>query len=114
MLGCDITDIPRIKKSREKHGKTFLDTILTKAEQEIYYKRGESASFLAGRFAAKEAVSKALGTGIGKVGFTDIEILPDERGQPHLTVKGCTFSKCEISISHSGDYAIAVCILECQ
>jgi holo-[acyl-carrier protein] synthase len=112
VLGCDIADIPRVKRSYEKHGEAFLNKILTKTEQDIYYKRGKPASFLAGRFAAKEAVSKALGTGIGKVGFTDIEILPDDNGCPILTVKGYKFSKCEISISHSRDYAIAVCVLE--
>jgi holo-[acyl-carrier protein] synthase len=114
MLGCDIADIPRIKESCEKHGQAFLDKILTEAEQEIYYKRGGQITFLAGRFAAKEAISKALGTGIGKVGFTDIEILPDESGQPKLTVRGYAFSKQEISISHSRDYAIAVCVLETE
>jgi holo-[acyl-carrier protein] synthase len=112
VLGCDIADIFRIKKSCEKHGQAFLDKILTPAEQEVYRKRKRSPSFLAGRFAAKEAVSKALGTGIGKIGFKDIEILPNDKGQPSLTVSGYSFSKCEISISHSRDYAIAVCFLE--
>jgi holo-[acyl-carrier protein] synthase len=112
MLGCDIADIRRIKRSYEKYGTVFLNKFLTQREQDIYYKRGGRATFLAGRFAAKEAVSKALGTGIGKLGFTDIEILPNDNGQPNLTVSGYSFSKCEISISHSKDYAMAVCILE--
>ncbi|MDR2105238.1 MAG: holo-ACP synthase [Deferribacteraceae bacterium] len=112
MLGCDIADIRRINRSYERHGAAFLNKILTQAEQDIFFKRGESITFLAGRFAAKEALSKALGTGIGRLAFTDIEVLPNEFGQPALTVRGYNFSKCELSISHSKGYAVAVCILE--
>ncbi len=109
MLGCDIIGIDRVAKSYVRYGDHFLRRILTFAETELFYKRGASAAFLAGRFAAKEAVAKAYRTGIGYIGFTDIEVLPDENGAPVVTVRGETVPGLEVSISHCKDYAIAVC-----
>ena len=108
MLGCDIIEIERVRSGYEKYGKRLLCRILTPAEQEIFFKRNESMAFLAGRFAAKEAVAKSHRTGIGKLAFTDIEILPDELGAPVITLRGEAPMGAEISISHSRDYAMAV------
>lgn len=110
MLGCDIIEKDRIKKSVEKFGLRFISHILSSQEIELYEKKGSSLDFLAGRFAAKESVSKSLGLGIGRgYSFTDIEILPDSFGKPLVYLKG-SLSDIEVSISHSRDNAIAVSI----
>jgi holo-[acyl-carrier protein] synthase len=117
MLGCDIIGIERIRKSYAKYGKAFLDRILTEAEQKIFFRRGESMSFLAGRFAAKEAVAKAFKTGIGRLAFTDIDVRPDEQGAPVVYLRNelakdseARQVDIELSISHCKEYAMAVCI----
>ena len=109
MIGCDIIGIDRIAKSYSKYGEHFLRRILTQAETELFYKRNSSVAFLAGRFAVKEAVAKAYRTGIGRMGFTDIEVLPDENGAPTVTIHGKSVAGLEVSISHCKEYAIAVC-----
>lgn len=113
MLGCDIIEIARIEKSILKYGDNFLKHILSDSEILLYNKKGKKAEFVAGRFAAKEAVSKALGTGIGLgYGFTDIEILPDDLGKPYVYLKTQKKENMEVSISHSRINAIAVCIIK--
>lgn len=113
MLGCDIIEIERIEKSILKFGENFLKHILSDKEIALYNKRGQKAEFAAGRFAAKEAVSKALGTGIGRgYSFTDIEILPDELGKPYVYLKSQKKENMEVSISHSRMNAIAVCVIK--
>ncbi len=113
MLGCDIIEIDRIDNSIQKFGFSFLHHILSMQEIEMYKSKGKKSEFAAGRFAAKEAVSKALGTGIGRgLGFTDIEIIPDDLGKPHVYLKGEKADHIEISISHSRGNAIAVCIIK--
>ena len=109
MIGCDIISIDRIAKSYAKYGDSFLRHILTEAETELFQKRGFSVAFLAGRFAAKEAVAKAYRTGIGRLRFTDIEALPDENGAPTVLIRGQLAPDIELSISHCREYAIAVC-----
>lgn len=112
MIGCDIVEISRIEGSVKKFGDKFLDRILTPNEKAIFIEKGSPMSFLAGRFSAKEAVSKALGTGIaGSLSFTDIEILPDGNGKPVLSLRGLIDKGAEVSISHSKDNAIAVCFI---
>lgn len=111
MLGCDIIEISRIASSIKKFGYNFLHHILSDNEIALYNQKGKKAEFVAGRFAAKEAVSKALGTGIGRgYGFTDIEILPDELGKPWVYLNSIRAENIEVSISHSRDNAIAVCL----
>lgn len=112
MLGCDIISVARVRRSFEKHGESFINRILTDAEKEIFVRRNQSMTFLAGRFAAKEAVSKAFKTGIGELAFTDIEILHDANGAPYVMLKGKLFTSIEISISHCDEYAIAVCAIK--
>ena len=86
-IGTDIIDIERVQAVLERQGQRFVERILTLAEQAEYRRRGEPVKFLANRFAGKEAVAKALGTGIAAgVTFQQIEILPDERGAPVVTL----------------------------
>lgn len=119
-IGTDIVNINRIKQVYEKQGERFLNRILTPAEQAIFNQRKCSMSFFANRFAAKEAVAKALGTGIAKgVNFIDIEILPDALGSPvahlnngakeRLDLLGAT--EVLVSVSDEADYAVAFAVL---
>jgi len=115
-IGIDIIDIKRIKRIMEQFGDRFFEKILT--EKEIKYCKSFSKPDLhfAGRFAAKEAYSKSIGTGISKdFGWRDIEILNDERGKPFIQhTKENDFSKFKfnISISHTDEYACAVVTCE--
>jgi len=110
--GVDIIEIARLERSIERHGERFLRRIYTPAEIERY---GERMQSLAGRWAAKEAVAKALGTGIGEVGWTEIEVLEDERRAPALRLSGNAatlarelgLTEWAISLSHTGELAIA-------
>ncbi|MCH8529663.1 MAG: holo-ACP synthase [Saccharospirillum sp.] len=89
-IGTDIVDIERIAQVLERQGERFLRRILTAAEQAEYQRRKQSVRFLANRFAGKEAIAKALGTGIAQgVTFQDIEILPDANGAPGVAISGC-------------------------
>ncbi|WP_233252258.1 holo-ACP synthase [Saccharospirillum sp. MSK14-1] len=88
-IGTDIVDIERIQAVLERQGERFVRRILTAAEQAEYQRRGEPVKFLANRFAGKEAVAKALGTGIADgVTFQHIEILPGKRGAPEVQLTG--------------------------
>ncbi len=111
-IGTDIIEIKRIKEAADRH-KKFPARILTEKELSLYnsYPAKRQATYLAGRFAAKEAYVKALGTGIGRITFTDIEILPDEKGKPSFT-KGPIIQQAKVSISHSHENAIAMVIIE--
>lgn len=112
MLGCDIIEIERIESSIDKFGDKFLRKVLTPKELDLYHTKGSKGEFVAGRFAAKEAVSKALRTGIdGTLSLTDIEILPGENGAPELYLYDKKRTDINISISHSRHNAIAVCVV---
>jgi holo-[acyl-carrier protein] synthase len=110
--GVDLIEIARIEEVVARHGKHYLERIFTPAELEYCGKRAES---LAGRFAAKEAVAKALGTGIGDVAWQEIEILGDEQHAPALTLHGAADRKAKelgltnwsVSISHSQSHSVA-------
>ncbi len=111
--GIDVIEIDRIEQALERWGGRFLNRIYT--EREIAYCRGRAQS-LAGRFAAKEATSKALGVGIRRLRWRDIEILPDRMGKPHLHLHGGAsdaaqrrqLDRFEVSITHSRTDAIAI------
>jgi holo-[acyl-carrier protein] synthase len=115
-IGIDIIQVARIKNLMEKYGDKFFQRILT--ENEISYcKRFPNPEVhFAGRFARKEAYSKAIGTGISKdFKWKDIEILNDKRGKPYINhTKQNEYSgfKFEISISHTKDYGCAVVVCE--
>jgi holo-[acyl-carrier protein] synthase len=110
--GVDLIEIARIDEVVSRHGKYYLERVFTPAELEYCGKRAES---LAGRFAAKEAVAKALGTGIGNVSWKEIEILGDEHNAPRLILHGMAESKARelgfttwsVSISHSQSHSVA-------
>ena len=111
-VGTDIIEISRIKEATKKEA--FLRRIYTEKEIEEFKKRKENISYLAGRFAAKEAVSKAVGKGMRGVSFKDIEILSDSFGKPYAVVNKDGFENylIHITISHSKENAIAYCIIE--
>ncbi len=118
--GTDIVEIDRIKKAVNKTP-SFLDRIYTQSEQEYCMnKRAGRYSSLAARFAAKEAVAKAFGTGMGdKAAPAEIEILNDTHGKPYISLIGSakdTFinikaEKIDISMSHGRDYAVAFAVI---
>lgn len=112
-IGVDLIELERIKELLAGQ-KRFPKRILTASEHKHYNQLSphRQIEFLAGRFAAKEAFSKAMGTGIGhKVSFQDIEILPNKKNKP--IAKSTLFSgTIHVSISHSKIYAIAQILLE--
>lgn len=111
-LGIDLIDIDRIKKAAD-HNPKFPSRILTPQELALFdsYGTKRQMEFLAGRFAAKEAYAKALGTGIGQTAFLDIEILPDDQGRPTIQPrKPGEFAL--ISITHTDDIAMAEVIIQ--
>ncbi|AMA74258.1 MULTISPECIES: holo-ACP synthase [Aneurinibacillus] len=121
-MGIDIVELDRIRKILARQEKSFLNRIFT--EREIGYipeAKARRAEFVAGRYAAKEAIAKALGTGIGKrFSFRDAEIIPENGGRPIVVIRssflhditGYSECCCHLSISHSEQYAVAQCILE--
>lgn len=120
-LGVDIVSIERIGRLYRRHGERCFRHILTPAEAAAMPAGPRAVQRLAGRFAAKEAVMKALGTGLGGgVNCTQIEILNDPSGAPRLTLHGAAAARSlalggtrwHLSISHCDDYAVAEAILE--
>jgi holo-[acyl-carrier protein] synthase len=113
--GIDIIEISRIQAALDRHGGRFLKRVFT--ELEIFECRGR-AEALAVHFAAKEAASKALGTGIGPISWRDVETLHKWSGEPYLTLHGSAeqiankrgLSNWAVSLSHSRDNAIAVVV----
>lgn len=119
-LGSDIVSVRRIAGIASRRS-GFAGRILTQLEMDIYEERRRSPEFLAGRFAAKEAFLKALGTGLGSgILFSDIEISPGTSGAPLISFRGRameSFSriggkKAFVSISHEREYALAVAMIE--
>ena len=87
--GIDLVDFPRIAEMVERHGQRFMNRIFTRAEQEYAKSTRNRMEKLAGRFAAKEAILKLLGTGWrGKIAWTDIEVVNNAMGQPEVTLSG--------------------------
>src|SRR5689334_10095320 len=113
-IGTDIVDIRRIEKIIAKKGwKNFAKKILSKEELvKINPKQKKDASHLAKRFAAKEAIAKAMGSGIGKLKFEDIIISNNTKGKPLAKIRKITNVKIHISISDEYPYAIAFAIVE--
>jgi len=111
-VGVDIIEIERIERVVARWGECFLNRVYTEAELDICKNR---APALAVRFAAKEAVMKALGTGVRGVGWREIEVLANSDGKPLVYLYGGAKRKAEelgveelgISLSHSREYAIA-------
>lgn len=144
-MGTDIVYIPRIQAIVERWGDRFLQRVYTPAEQQDYgyahasdlsrssrasginashvlnrsSRRNASIQYLAGRWAAKEAVAKALGTGFGEVAYTDVEVRRLPSGAPQVILYGAAAELVakwgdghwHLSISHDGDYSVATAIL---
>jgi holo-[acyl-carrier protein] synthase len=114
-LGVDIVEIGRIKAAVERHGEGFRRRVYTELEWE---QCGRSAASLAGRFAAKEAVMKALG--VGGMRFRDIQIRRAASGKPEVELSGRMQARAErlgvrritVTISHSRDNAVAVAMAD--
>jgi holo-[acyl-carrier protein] synthase len=116
-VGTDIVQVERIRKLRP----TAVTRLLTPAEERYCRRHAAAEERIAGRFAAKEAILKALGTGLGGgVTWRQIEILPDAQGAPRAKFSGTVARKlkalgatrCHLSISHQGGYAVAFAVLE--
>ena len=121
-LGTDLVETARLRRMIDDHGERFLDRCFTPAER-AYCDRSAKrrVEHLAGRFAAKEAVLKVLGTGwSGGIAWTDLEILPDAKGRPVLTVGGeagkvadrLGIVRWHVSISHVETHATATAVGE--
>jgi len=120
-IGIDIIEVERIQKSFEKFGRRFLKRILHPDEIKYCLSHRVPAPFLAARFAGKEAISKAFGTGIGaQLGWQDMEIARKESGEPFVILHEAGQRLLEarggrtvlISLSHTQVHATAVAILE--
>ncbi len=118
-LGTDIVEVDRIQKMITDHGAHFLERVFTAGEIAHCQPRRESAPHYAGRWAAKEAVMKVLGTGFtNEVGWTEIEVLVKPSGQPVIMLHGSTqevanrlgIGEILVSISHTANYATATAI----
>ncbi len=118
-IGTDIVEVNRIRKSVEQYDEKFLNKIFTEVELKYSMKKKNKFQHLAGRFAAKEAIVKALASCCDK-GFVwkDMEIYNDAAGSPHVRLFGkfrefiSTDKEVLISISHTDNYATAVAILQ--
>ena len=110
--GIDIEELASIQNAVEKR-EGFAQRVLTDKEMERFssLKGRRQVEYLAGRWSAKEAFSKALGTGIGKLGFQDLEVLNNERGAPYFS-KSPFSGKVWLSISHTDQFVTASVILE--
>ncbi|MEG1002973.1 holo-ACP synthase [Clostridium sp.] len=116
-IGTDIIEIERVKKAVERNPK-FLEKMFTEREIEFLKSRNLKSETVAGSFSAKEAISKALGTGIRGFAFSDIEVLRDSLGKPEVILSDKITKlmnknlKVKVSISHNNDSAIAFAVIE--
>jgi len=122
-IGTDIVSIERVQKILNKNRDGFINRVLTEHEKALFTNKADSAAFCAKRFAAKEAFSKALGTGIGRVlSFQDLTVRSNENGKPYfmpseklrlyLLEKG--IKQGHLSISDESQNALAFVILEAE
>ncbi|HEU4962749.1 MAG TPA: holo-ACP synthase [Bacilli bacterium] len=120
--GIDILELSRIATILYRQGDTLWNRILAPSERRPFTSDKRKIEYLAGRFAAKEAASKALGTGLGKVSLHDLIISSDPNGAPILTLHGYAaelasqkgITHLHLSISHSDHYAVAHVIAEAR
>ena len=122
-IGTDIVSIERVQEILKKNRDGFINRVLTEHERALFTNKADSAAFCAKRFAAKEAFSKALGTGIGRVlSFQDLTVRNNENGKPYfmpseklrlyLQEKG--IKQGHISISDESSNALAFVVLETE
>ena len=120
-IGVDLVECARIQHSLDRFGERFLHRVFTEGETAYSNSMKFPARHLAARFAAKEAVSKAFGTGIGKaMGWRDIDVQKKPSGEPFLVLSGGAaelakkmgVTKSHITLSHTDNYAMAQVVLE--
>jgi holo-[acyl-carrier protein] synthase len=120
-IGIDIIEIRRLRGALERHGDRFIRRIFTAGEQEYCRGHRDPAPYFAARFAAKEALFKALGTGwAGGVTWLDAEVCRDDRGAPRLALSGKAHEisgalgtqAIHLSLSHAEESSVAMVILE--
>lgn len=120
-LGIDLIELDRVRRVLERHGRRFFDRVLTAGEQDYCLQYRDPAPSVGARFAAKEAVSKALGTGLARgIRWVDIEVLRDSQGAPGIALYGKAadlakereVDRVHLSLSHDRQAAVAVAILE--
>jgi holo-[acyl-carrier protein] synthase len=120
-LGVDFTEVDRIQAAIDRHGRAFLQRVFTPLEIAYCEKYRNQAERFAGRFAAKEAAMKALGTGWSHgVRWVDIEVLRELSGKPTLSLSGASreiadrlgVKNMALTITHSGNTALALVIFE--
>jgi len=115
-IGNDIIEVARLQAAIKRQGQRFLDEVFTSVEQDYCLKHTQSERHFAGRFAAKEAILKAFGTGLRQgISWLDIEITNDERGKPCVKLSEKLEAKFHspqlmISISHCKEYATAFAV----
>jgi holo-[acyl-carrier protein] synthase len=117
-VGLDLVEIGRMADILERNGDRFLDRVLHADDDRSRFARGEGPTHLAGLFAAKEAVMKALGTGMAGANFSDIRVRHFDSGQPYIELEGKARRKADelgvrawhVSITHSKTTAAAVAI----
>lgn len=115
-IGIDIVDVVRIRKAIDRFGNRFIDKILGPIERERLTERRDRAAFVAGRFAAKEALIKAFGRYlVDRPPFTHLQIVNDSTGRPELLLPEYLASKLrrldiQISISHEKNHAVATAL----
>lgn len=119
-VGTDIVSVARIEKSWQRFGDKFAGQILHSNEAAVLASKQNAPRFLAKRFAAKEAVSKALGTGFAQgVSASDIEVVTQESGAPAVVLHGGAAAmlaqlgatQCQLSISDEKEFAVAFAVL---
>jgi holo-[acyl-carrier protein] synthase len=118
-IGIDLVKIERMKEAHEKWGMKFFEKFLTEDEIAYCFERQEPYLSASVRFAAKEALVKAIGSEIF-VNLKDVEIMNDEKGKPSIKVhgklekffKGKEIKKCHLSLSHEKEFGIASVVLE--
>ncbi len=115
-IGIDVVEVERIEMAIARQGEPFLRKLFTASEREYCEKQARPALHFAARFAAKEAVSKALGTGIGgRAGWLDLEVVREESGAPKMLFHGAAaeflasagVAEVQVSLTHARDYAAA-------
>ena len=115
-IGIDVVEVDRIERAIERQGEAFVSRLFTQEERDYCERQARPAMHFAARFAAKEAVSKAFGTGIGgQAGWLEMEVLRVESGAPKMLFHGNAaeflktegISEVQISLTHARDYAAA-------
>lgn len=120
-IGTDIVRIARMEGAWQRHGERMAERILTPGERQQFAKLNQPVRFLAKRWAAKEAIAKALGTGIrGGVGFQSMEIGNNDLGRPEVTLLGGAADRlqqlgggqCWLTLSDEAEFAVAFAVID--